>query len=156
MFKFSQMESFPLTVAGRKCVLINHGAGSFKILMISRIENANCCLELLHLALKRRALKGHRGELRSWRMALLEDGKTNRHLPPCYRHIRTIKKQELVTRCYLKAGFKVNRLGFSIRFNIHIWGTYYVPKEGRCRGRQLRDPNLAWVSSVHRGLWSGL
>ena len=42
-------------------MLINHGAGSCKILTISRIENANSCLELLHLALKRRALKGHVG-----------------------------------------------------------------------------------------------
>lgn len=42
-------------------MLINHGAGSFKILMISRIENANSCLELFHLALKRRASKGHLG-----------------------------------------------------------------------------------------------
>ena len=42
-------------------MLINHGAGSCKILTISRIENANSCLERLHLALKRRALKGHVG-----------------------------------------------------------------------------------------------
>ena len=42
-------------------MLINRDAGSFKILMISRIENANSCLELFHLALKRRALKGHVG-----------------------------------------------------------------------------------------------
>jgi hypothetical protein len=37
-------------------------ASSFKILMISRIEDANSCLEFLHLALKRWALKGHHGE----------------------------------------------------------------------------------------------
>lgn len=49
-------------------VLLNHDAGSSKILMISRIENANSCLELLHLALRRRALKEQHGELRAWRM----------------------------------------------------------------------------------------
>lgn len=74
-------------------MLINHSAGSFKILTISRIENANSCLELLHLALKRRALKGHCGDWGWENMAFLEDGKTNRHLPPCYCHISTIKKQ---------------------------------------------------------------
>lgn len=37
---------------------ISRRASSFKILMISRIENANSCPELVHSALKRRALTG--------------------------------------------------------------------------------------------------
>lgn len=56
-------------------MLVNCGAGNFKILMISRIENANSCLELLHLALKRRALKGHCGDLGWEKMAFLGEGR---------------------------------------------------------------------------------
>lgn len=74
-------------------MLINHGAGSCKILTISRIENANSCLELLHLALKRRALKGHVGNSGIGEYGLLEDEETKRHLPPCPCHVSTITKQ---------------------------------------------------------------
>lgn len=75
------MESFPGTVAGRECVLINRGAGRFKILMISRIGNANSCLERLHLASKRRALKGRPGEHGDGRLWLLPEdgGQTDSH-----------------------------------------------------------------------------
>lgn len=75
-------------------MLINHGAGSFKILMISRIENANSCVELFYLALKRGALKDTVGNSGLENEALLEDTKANKHLPPCYCHISTIKKSK--------------------------------------------------------------
>lgn len=56
-------------------MLVNCGAGNFKILMISRIENANSCLELFHLALKRRALKGYCGDSGWEKMAFLGEGR---------------------------------------------------------------------------------
>lgn len=58
-------------------MLINRGASSFKILTVSRIENANSCLELLHLALRRRVWKGHCGDSGLENMAFLEDGNTD-------------------------------------------------------------------------------
>lgn len=87
----SQIQSFPLTAVGRKCMLINRGAGSFKILMISRIENANSCLELFHLALKRRALKGH-VEHSGRRIGLARRREDKQTFAPCYCHISIIKK----------------------------------------------------------------
>lgn len=130
-------------------MLVNCGAGNFKILMISRIENANSCLELLHLALKRRALKGHCGDLGWEKMAFLGEGRQTGicHLviatlapltrkPPFFAFFRGSQVYGLGAK---KARLK-SKQRLTIHVSLHRQCTYYVP--GRTGANCSAEPGL--------------
>lgn len=134
----SHMESFPGTVAGRECVLINRGAGRFKILMISRIGNANSCLERLHLASKRRALKGRPGEHGDGRLWLLPEngGQTDSH-----HLVRAVSaplesgpfsRRQVHHRLLSEGGALKWGSSFSTAFNVHTHRAPAIWQGGEC------------------------